>query len=248
MTLENFFKENNKVALGFSGGVDSSFLLYSAIKYGADITAYYIKTPFQPEFEYTDALKMVELLNAKLKVIELDVLGDETIKANPHNRCYFCKKAIFGAICVEAKKDGIPLVIDGTNASDDAGDRPGMQALGELSVRSPLCESGLTKDEIRRLSKEAGLFTWDKPAYACLATRIPENQQINTDLLTKIEKSEDCLRTLGFIDFRVRVYSGAARLQFPESQLIQAIEKREVIAEKLEQYFYPVLLDLSKIR
>ena len=176
--LQAFFTNNPKIALAFSGGVDSAYLLYAAKTFGADVKAYYVKTPFQPEFEYEDALRLAEQLGADMVTIHLDVLSDSAITENPKNRCYFCKKRIFTAILKQAKVDGYSLIIDGTNASDDASDRPGMVALQELSVRSPLRECCLTKEEIRRLSKEAGLFTHDKPAYACLATRIPTGTAI----------------------------------------------------------------------
>ena len=136
-------------------------------------------------------------------------------------------------------------MIDGTNASDDADDRPGMKALTELSVRSPLRESGITKSEVRHMSKEAGLFTWDKPAYACLATRIPTGQEITAELLHRIEKSEDALFGLGFTDFRVRVMGDAARLQFPCEQMGLAVDKQKEITRAIKPYFSTVLLDLE---
>ena len=244
MYLEQFFKENPSAALGFSGGVDSSYLLYAGLKCGAKIKAYYVKTAFQPEFELHDAYKLAGHVGADIKVIEMDVLANEQVIANPADRCYFCKTAIFGTLQKQALADGFTLVIDGTNASDDAGDRPGMKALAELSVLSPLRESGITKDEVRRLSKEAGLFTWDKPAYACLATRIPTGRAINADLLHRVEKSEDALFGLGFTDFRVRAMGEAARLQFSANQMNDAISKKAEIVTALKPHFEAVLLDL----
>ena len=173
MTLQDFFKQNKNVALAFSGGVDSAYLLYAATAAGCDIHAYYVKSAFQPQFELEDAKSLALELGAKMTVLELDVLSDSVITDNPANRCYHCKKKIFGTILEAAKKDGYELLIDGNNASDDASDRPGMKAVQELNVHSPLRECGMTKEKIRRLSKEAGLITWNKPAYACLATRIP---------------------------------------------------------------------------
>ncbi|MCL2099314.1 MAG: ATP-dependent sacrificial sulfur transferase LarE [Oscillospiraceae bacterium] len=244
--LEQFFKENPSAALGFSGGADSSYLLYAGIKYGAKINAYYVKTAFQPEFELHDAYKLAEHLGAKMTVLEMDVLSDEQVVSNPPDRCYYCKTAIFGTLQKQALADGFTLVIDGTNASDDAGDRPGMKALAELSVHSPLKEAGITKNEVRRLSKEAGLFTWDKPSYACLATRIPANREITADLLKRVEKSEDALFALGFTDFRARVFGEAARLQFTREQMNEATNKRADIIQALKPYFKIVLLDLEE--
>lgn len=243
--LEQFFKENNNVALGFSGGVDSSYLLYAGLKHCTGIKAYYVKTAFQPEFEFRDVLKLAGQLGAEVSVIELDILGNDDVTSNLHNRCYHCKKAIFGAIQQMADADGCRTIIDGTNASDDVSDRPGMSALAELGVRSPLRESGLSKEDVRRLSNEAGLFTWNKPAYACLATRIPPGQTITEEVLKLVEKAEDAILALGFTDFRVRVYGGAARLQFLPGEVVQAASRRLEILVAIRPYFAEVLLDLE---
>ncbi len=245
MTLLAFFKENPKAALGFSGGVDSSYLLYAGVRAGADIHPYYIKTAFQPQFELDDAERLCAQLGVPLTVLELDVLKNEAVTANPPDRCYHCKTALFGALSVQALADGYTLLLDGTNASDDAGDRPGMRALKELHVCSPLRECGLTKAEIRRLSREAGLFTWDKPAYACLATRIPSGDAITAEKLLATERAEAFLFSLGLTDFRVRNYHGAARLQFPEAQLNAVLAHRAEILQELKKDYPAVLLDLE---
>lgn len=245
MTLLEFFKENPKAALGFSGGVDSSYLLYAGVQAGADIHPYYIKTAFQPQFELDDAERLCAQLGVPLTVLELDVLKNEAVTANPPDRCYYCKTALFGALSTRALADGYTLLLDGTNASDDAGDRPGMRALKELHVCSPLRECGLTKAEIRRLSREAGLFTWDKPAYACLATRIPSGDAITAEKLLATERAEAFLFSLGLTDFRVRNYRGAARLQFPEAQLNAVLAHRAEILQELKKDYPAVLLDLE---
>jgi uncharacterized protein len=245
MDLQTYFYENPKAALAFSGGVDSSYLLYAALKYGADIRAYYAKTSFQPEFELRDARKLAAQIGARMTVVELDNGCDPRIMENTPERCYFCKRAILAALAKQATSDGYTELIDGTNASDDDGDRQGSRALAELRVRSPLRICGLTKDAIRALSKEAGLFTWDKPAYACLATRIPTGRAITAELLGKVENAEDALFALGFTDFRVRVFGDAARVQLPANQMPAALERRAAILEALKPYFAPVLLDLE---
>lgn len=245
MTLLEFFKENPKAALGFSGGVDSSYLLYAGVQAGADIHPYYIKTAFQPQFELDDAERLCAQLGVPLTVLELDVLKNEAVTTNPPDRCYHCKTALFGALSTRALADGYTLLLDGTNASDDAGDRPGMRALKELHVCSPLRECGLTKAEIRRLSREAGLFTWDKPAYACLATRIPSGDAITAEKLLATERAEAFLFSLGLTDFRVRNYHGAARLQFPEAQLNAVLAHRAEILQELKKDYPAVLLDLE---
>lgn len=243
MTLQEFFTEYPKAALGFSGGVDSSYLLWAAVNAGADIAPYYIQTAFQPAFELEDAKRLCEQIGVKLNVIQLDALADPRVAANPANRCYYCKVGLFGALRARAKADGYDLLLDGTNASDDAGDRPGMKALREMEVRSPLRECGLTKAMIRQESRKAGLFTWDKPAYACLATRVPTGRTITPELLRRVEGAETALFALGFTDFRVRLYDEAARLQLPEGQLAKAVEQRQAIRQALAPWFDVVLLD-----
>lgn len=245
MNLKAFFEANSKVALAFSGGVDSAYLLYAAVSFGADVKAYYVKTPFQPAFEYEDALRLSRELGAEMVTIHSDVLSDNSIVENPKNRCYFCKKRIFNAILEQARADGYSLIIDGTNASDDVADRPGMVALKELQVRSPLRECGLTKAEIRKLSKEANLFTHDKPAYACLATRIPTGTPITAEKLAITERNEGFLRSLGFTDFRIRFMGTAAKLQIAEKELPLLFANRETILEKLKHDYTDVLLDLE---
>ena len=245
MELQDFFRQNPRAALGFSGGVDSSYLLYAARQYGAEVQPYYIKTAFQPEFEFEDAKRLCREIGAELTVLELDALADPAVAANPADRCYFCKRALFGTLSRRALEDGYTLLLDGTNASDDAGDRPGMRALRELAVRSPLRECGLTKAEIRARSKEAGLFTWDKPAYACLATRIPAGETITAEKLEKTERAETYLFSLGLTDFRVRYFAGAARIQVPEGQVSLVLEKRAEILTELKKDYPAVLLDLE---
>lgn len=245
MALKSFFAENNKVALAFSGGVDSAYLLYAAVNAGADVTAYYVKSQFQPEFELRDAQRLSDELGARMQILPLDVLCDDAVTVNPKDRCYHCKKRIFTAIAKAAKADGYELLIDGTNASDDASDRPGIRALQELSVRSPLRECGITKAQVRSLSREAGLFTWDKPAYACLATRIPTGEVITAQKLQKTEKAEDILENLGFRDFRVRLMGENAKLQIREEQIPLLTEKRNHILEGLKPLYKNILLDLE---
>lgn len=245
MNLSEFFEVNNRVALAFSGGVDSAYLLYAAKTCNADVTAYYVKSQFQPQFELDDAKRLADELDVKMKIIELDVLSDSEIVKNTSRRCYYCKRRIFSAICNAAISDGYTVVLDGTNASDDEGDRPGMQALKELSVKSPLRECGLTKDEIRTLSKEAGLFTWNKPAYACLATRVQTDEALTAEKLTKVEKSEDFLFSLGFSDFRVRTFDNIAKIQVTENQLAKLFEHHNEINTELKKYFKTVTVDME---
>ena len=245
MTLNEFFSLVPKAAVAFSGGTDSAFLLWAAKECGCEVRAYYGKTAFQPQFELEDARRLASELAVPMTVVEADILSVPEAAANGPQRCYHCKTALFSQLRQTAREDGYTVLLDGTNASDGAGDRPGMRALRELEVRSPLRECGLTKDEVRRLSREAGLFTWDKPAYACLATRIPTGAPITKEDLEKVERAEGALHALGFRDFRVRLFHGAARLQVTEEQLPLVLEQREAISSSLGAAFDGVLLDLK---
>ncbi len=245
MELQEFFSQHPRVALAFSGGVDSAYLLYAAVQCGAQVRPYYVKTAFQPQFEYEDALRLADQLGVSMKTICLNPLDDPQVAANPGNRCYYCKRHIFTAITQAAREEGLPLLLDGTNASDQADDRPGMQALWELEVLSPLRLCGLTKAEIRRRSREAGLFTWDKPAYACLATRIPTGTAITLEDLRRTEQCEAFLMELGFSGFRIRLMDGCARLEMPEAQFPMLLAHREAVLERLKKDYPRVLLDLE---
>ena len=254
MNLEEFFSQHRRVAIAFSGGVDSAYLLYTAKKYAGDFQAYYVNSAFQPAFEFNDAKRLAEELGIELCVISIDVLANEKVLLNPPNRCYYCKQTIFSQIVKQAAADGFTEILDGTNASDDAGDRPGMKALEELKVLSPLRMCGLTKKRIRELSKEAGLFTWNKASYACLATRLPVNSTITNERLEVTEKSEDFLMALGFRNFRVRMLESRienpdaaplAKIEITEEQLPLFIEKRKEILSALKVNYSKILLDLE---
>ena len=245
MTLTDFFKEHPKAALAYSGGVDSAYLLYAARACGADVRPYCAFTPFQPAFERQEAADFCTSVGAELTRVDVPLLSLETVAANPADRCYYCKQALLAAISAQARADGYDLLLDGTNASDEEGDRPGMRALREAGVLSPLRLCGLTKAEIRRLSREAGLETWAKPAYACLATRIPTGEPITPEVLAKVEGAEGALRTLGYSDLRVRVFHNAARIQLPKAQLASASGNAEAIQNAVRPYFSIVLLDME---
>lgn len=245
MDLKQFFESVPEAAIAFSGGVDSAYLLYAAMQFGKRVKAYYVKTAFQPQFELEDAFRLAKELDADLQVLEVDILCETAVTANPADRCYHCKKVLFSRILQAAKADGFSVLLDGTNASDDASDRPGMRAISELSVGSPLRECGLTKGKIRQLSKEACLFTHDKPAYACLATRIPTGELITSEKLQRTERAEAYLSQWGFRDFRVRCQGDTAKIQIRETNLSLLIQHREVILKELKQYYTSIVLDLE---
>jgi len=246
LQLQQFFEQNPRLAVAFSGGVDSSYLLYAADAAGCDVHAYFIKSEFQPQFELDEAINFAKSFDITLTVENYSVLGEPCITENTPDRCYQCKSKILKRLWCLASEDGFTVLCDGTNADDDESDRPGMKALNEQAVFSPLRECGLGKQEIRLLSKQAGLPTHDKPAYACLATRVPEGTKITTGILEKIEHSEEALYKMGFSDFRVRLLPpGTARIQVTGSQWSSAAAKRTEILEALRSYFDSIVLDMD---
>ncbi len=244
MTLSEYFEQNPRAALGLSGGVDSAYLLWAGLTAGASLRPFFVKTAFQPEFELRDAQMLCKALGVELTVIRLDILAAPGVAENPADRCYHCKRALFGALAQRARQEGFDLLLDGTNASDDSTDRPGMRALKELRVQSPLRLCGVTKAQVRAGARQAGITLWDKPAYACLATRVPTGQTLTGQLLARVEGAEDALFSMGFTDFRVRVLNTAARLQLPKNQWTAALERSDEIRGALAPYFETVLLDL----
>lgn len=257
MNLQEFFTIHPKIGIAFSGGTDSAFLLYEAKKYAKDVHAFFLHSAFQPSFEYEDALLFADKYNITLTVVETDILSDQTVKANPADRCYYCKRTVFTKIMEKAAELGVTDIADGTNASDDISDRPGFAALTEAGIYSPLRICGLTKEMIRKRSQEYGLFTGTKPSYACLATRIPSGYPITLKDLHRIEVSETYLMELGFSDFRIRLLPEtcpkdtgkllpSAKIQIPGSFFPLAIEKRAKILSLLSPYFSSILLDLTE--
>lgn len=245
MTLEEFAKKNPKSVLAFSGGTDSAFLLYMGKHLGVEWTPVYVRSAFQPEFELADAKKLASELGVPLTVLDIDVLADQSICKNPANRCYYCKKMIMETLLQWSRENGFDAVLDGTNASDETKDRPGMRVLSELGILSPLRLAGISKADVRRLSRAAGLFTWNKPSYACLATRIPTGEPITEIKLRSIENSEAALQKLGFRDFRLRTAGDRAILQVTEGQFGLVLERRREISDAVRPFYADILLDLN---
>ncbi len=232
-------------ALAFSGGCDSALLLALAAKAGCSIRPYFVKGDFQPEFELEDARRLCRELGVPLTVIQAHPLTEPCIRANDAQRCYHCKRLIFENLISRAKADGRTLLFDGTNASDPEADRPGMRALRELSVQSPLRRFGLTKTQVRAISRRMGLFTADKPAYACLATRIPTGTPLEKRDLERVESAEAALFGMGFSNLRLRLSGDTGRLQLPAAQLEKAAAQHEAITRQLRPFVSEVLLDLT---
>ena len=190
--LDAFFARTPRLALAFSGGCDSSYLLMAAVAAGCEVGAYCVKTAFQADFELEDARRVLNEVRSRypeakveLRVLELDILPQRDICANPPDRCYLCKRFILGAVRDAAAREGYAMLIDGTNASDDPERRPGFRALAELDVVSPLRRAGLTKDDVRVASRKQGLSTAEKPSFSCLATAVPEGAPIAEESLAE---------------------------------------------------------------
>ena len=245
MDLKAFFEAHPRVAIAFSGGVDSTYLVTAAAQYAQSVHAYTIDSAFVPRFELEGAKALTKKIGITHTLLPIDVLQNETVVQNPKDRCYFCKKAVFSTIWKATKKDGYNLLLDGTNASDDASDRPGMKALAELDVLSPLRLCGLTKSLIRERSRALGLPTWNKPSYACLATRIPTGEPITKEKLERTEWAETYLMGLGLSDFRVRLFADCAKLQVKEAQIPLLLQHREDILAVLRTRYDGVFLDLE---
>ncbi len=248
--LDSILKDLNSFVIAFSGGVDSTFLLYRAhLLRGTAITAITIRTPYIPAREISEAVEFTRSFGINHKI--LDIALPALIKNNPIERCYLCKKTLFNDITSFAKENNYQFIVDGTNADDTKDYRPGLAALNELGIRSPLLESGLTKKEIRELSKDANLQIWDKPAMACLLTRIPYDTDIQEGTLRQIEEAENILSDMGYPGTRVRVHGTLARIEsFPEylEEIIHNPEKEHIISKLKELGFRYVSLDLEGYR
>ena len=211
--LKKIITGYGKATVAFSGGVDSSFLskvCYDILNENA--MAITVVSPLLPKSELRDAADVAEFIGIKHVIIEDNGI-DEKVAENPVDRCFHCKKIEFGTIKNKSMEYGIETVLDGSNYDDLSDYRPGLKALQELNISSPLREAGLTKDEIRELSKSMNLKTWSKPSYACLASRVPYGEIINIGKLSRIEKSEDFLRSKGFRQYRVRSHEDIARIE-----------------------------------
>ena len=238
------------VAVAFSGGVDSTLLLYAAKEaLGDRCLAYTARSVFFPEEEAAAAAALCEKLGVKQVVLDVDVLAVPGVADNPPDRCYLCKRALLGAIRDSAARRGVSAVIEGGNVDDESESRPGARAVRELGVRSPLQEAGLTKAEIRALSRMKGLPTADKPAMACLATRLPTGDALAPETLRRVEEAEAYLGGLGLTQRRVRVHGDLARIEaLPEETALVMRHAGEVEARLKTLGFRYVSLDLGGYR
>ncbi len=249
--LKTILAGTDGVAVAFSGGVDSALLLYAAKEVlGEKAVAVTASIHSFPERELRDAVEFCRARGIRQIICRIDELEIEGFRENPPDRCYICKRALFTKMIGEAEKEGFSVVAEGSN-TDDTGDyRPGARAIRELGVASPLREAGLSKQMIRDLSEEFGLPTWDKPSYACLATRFVYGETITVEKLRMVERAEDLLLGLGFRQMRVRIHGDStARIEVPEKDIPELVARRDEIVPRFREIgFLYTAADLAGYR
>jgi len=237
--------------IGFSGGVDSTLLFAVAVEVlGLNALAVTATSQTFPERELKEARELAEQIGGRHLVIVSEELDIPEFRDNPRNRCYYCKKELFGKLKVIAEAEGLTHVLDGTNIDDTWDHRPGRLAAEELQVSSPLEQAGFTKQDIRDLSRKMGLPTWDKPAFACLSSRFPYGTAITRERVSQVGMAEESLHTLGFRTLRVRYHGSVARLELGEQEFESAtgVLRDEVVRLLKKAGFTYVSLDLQGYR
>lgn len=250
-SLERILTGLESAVVAFSGGTDSSLLLAVAVKVlGKHALAVTATSETYPERELIEARALAAQLGARHREVVSEELDIPEFKHNPRNRCYYCKKELFGKLRVIAEQEGLAYVLDGTNLDDRGDHRPGRQAAEEIGVRSPLEEARLTKDDIRELSRHLGLPTWDKPAFACLSSRFPYGTAITSERVGQVGKAEEALRELGFRVLRVRYHDTVARLELGPEEMCKALGpfKNEVVEILKNAGFKYASVDLEGYR
>jgi len=249
-SLKEILRSLGSVAIAYSGGVDSTFLSRVAFDVlGENSMAITAKSETYPRSEFEEATRLAKEIGIRHEITVSEELDIPEFSANPVNRCYHCKKELFTKLKEIASEYGVQHVADGSNFDDLDDYRPGMQAVEELEVRSPLKEAGMTKDDIRELSKQMGLPTWDKPSFACLSSRFPYGNKITREKLTAVGEAEIFLKGLGIRQLRVRHHDKTARIEVTEDDMTILLQKKEQIVKKLKELGYTyVTMDLQGYR
>lgn len=253
IALKGKLAKMGRVLVAYSGGADSTFLLWAALEaLGPEhVLAVTARSPIIAARDLQRAEEIADRLGAPHRFVPIQHLDDPQFAANPQRRCYFCKKAILARLADVAHEEELTCVIEGSNLDDRGEYRPGSQAVREAGVRSPLAEAGLTKAEIRALSRRIGLPTWDQPAQTCLATRFPHDQHITAEALAQVEAAEDVLNAIGFSQFRVRHHGPIARIEVPPAEIprLALPEIATQVTKELKNVGYDyVCLDLAGYR
>lgn len=244
---------SQNVAVAFSAGVDSSLLLQLAVEHAKQhnttVFAYTAVTVLHPACDESIAKKVALEIGCVHKILKIDEMQDAGIEQNPVNRCYLCKKLIFQTMQRQAKEDQAFVLMEGTNKDDTLVYRPGLKALSELGIKSPLLEAGFTKEEVRRLAKSYGISTAQRPSTPCMATRFPYNTRLTEEGLTRVARAEDYLKTLGFYNIRLRVHDNLARIEVDEDAFQVLLMHREEIIKQLKELgFDYITMDLVGFR